>query len=76
MLPHFAIPSRSDVCRWAKNLKNIERFDKVVKFLSRGVYSSPDFYFHHIAVADPGFPVGGGRAPIGGAWTTNVGTFQ
>ena len=27
------------------------------------------------AVADPGFPIGG-RAPIRGAWTSDVGTFR
>ena len=28
-----------------------------------------------IAVADRGFPVGGGVHPLGGAWTSDVGTF-
>ena len=29
------------------------------------------------AVADPGFPVGGGgRAPVRGAWTSDMGTFR
>ena len=30
---------------------------------------------YHV-VADLGFPVGGGRAPVRGAWTSNAGTFQ
>ena len=28
------------------------------------------------SVADPGFPVGGGVHPLGGAWTSDAGTFQ
>ena len=28
-----------------------------------------------LAVADPGFPVGG-RAPVRGAWTSDAGAFQ
>ena len=27
------------------------------------------------AVADPGFPVGGGVDPLGGAWTSDMGAF-
>ena len=29
-----------------------------------------------LSVADPGFPVGGGVHPLGGAWTSDMGTFQ
>ena len=30
---------------------------------------------HTITVADPGFPVGGGRGPVRGAWASDVGAF-
>ena len=30
----------------------------------------------HSAVADPGFPVGVGVHPLGGAWTSDMGTFR
>ena len=40
--------------------------------LSVGIQQTCCFYY---AVADPGFPVGG-RAPVVGAWTSDVGTFR